>query len=539
MPTEVPLTRAALKEELREELKTQLQDFRNELLAELSKRALERPAGQPIKQQEPQAQAETSRDVLLKEGSGLKDGQISSRALHLDGDDDLVEESASGVEWLQIFIKGDIFAYGISLLLICNAVLIGVQANWVAQHGGYGHMPGIDVLNGIFFCVFLCELILRMVAFGLRDFFMGEDYVTNIFDFFLVTAQAGEIAGEAMSGDSVDTGFLRLLRVLRIVRIVRLARVVHLVVHLRSMISSVFASLKPLFWAVVLFGMVIYCVAVAMMETVNEYKNRHRDEHHPGLDAYFGDLLTTFISLWQCISGGIDWSEMAGPLGAHIGKWLEACFCFYVAFSMLAMMNVITGIFVENAQIYSQQDKDAYVVKHVLDLFQKADVGDDGEITWEIFREKLNTRELQELFAAVDVDVTDAESLFRLIDQDSKGSITADDLMTGWMRLRGPAKALDQSLLIREVSRISDLTSRQTQELVSALNSTRKMMSQSDKAQEALTEIQVVDDGDIGSIRLKRATMKTGAAARKSMRQSIKASNEYTALQQPLRSPAP
>lgn len=132
---------------------------------------------------------------------------------------------------------------------------------------------------------------------------------------------------------------------------------------------------------------------------------------------------------------------------------------------MLAMMNVITGIFVDNAKTYAQQDKDTFVVRHVLNLFKQSNLGESTAIDWIDFQAKLDTRELQELFAAVEVDVADARSLFKLIDTDNSGSVTPEELMRGWLRLQGPAKALDLALLLRDCTRSFDSTQRQLHDL--------------------------------------------------------------------------
>lgn len=254
----------------------------------------------------------------------------------------------------------------------------------------------------------------------------------------------------------MNLGFLRILRTLRIIRIMRLARVLHLVVELRTMVASITASLKPLLWAMLLFSMLIYAVAVALTQTVNELRQGAR-KHDEELDKYFGNLGVAVLSLWECISGGIDWQDMAGPLIRNVSPLMGLFFAIYVAFSVLAMMNVITGIFVDNATTYAQQDKDMYVVKHVINLFKQGDLTSQGDITWKVFQQKLATRELQELFVAVDVDQADAESLFKLIDADESGAVTPEELIRGWIRLRGPAKALDLSLMIREMTRSTEV----------------------------------------------------------------------------------
>mmetsp|Transcript_59054 Transcript_59054/g.104967 ORF Transcript_59054/g.104967 Transcript_59054/m.104967 type:complete len:580 (-) Transcript_59054:57-1796(-) len=509
-----PVTKLILREELRQELKTHLEDFRKQLLEDLSSLPSSGDAGKfeaskadrssimsfsqgftsnvgariglqssdesgkPVNVKAELSAVATGRRASSKdkeEASEEVDRQnrASSRDLgvsSLVSQEDLAEEQRSCLR-LRAFLKGDIVSYFISSMVMLNAGLIGAQANYIAMHGTDTDMPGAVLLNHIFFVVFFTELILRIIAFGCKEFFIGPDFKWNIFDSCIVLLQASE---EVSIGSTagMQTSFLRILRIARIARIARLARVIHLFVELRTMISSIFASLKPLFWAALLFLMLIYGVAVALLDAVNEWRIQHEDtKRSEDLLLHFSDLGTTIMRLWQCISGGIDWREMSDPLVTDISPLMGVVFCAYVAFSMLAMMNVITGIFVDNATTYAQQDKDTYVVKHVLDLFKTTELNANGEITWEGFSEKLGSKELQELFAAVDVDVADAESLFRLIDTEENGAISADELMNGWMRLRGPAKALDQSLMFRELSRTTSYNQRLMRELKQMLTS--------------------------------------------------------------------
>jgi len=307
-------------------------------------------------------------------------------------------------------------------------------------------------------------VICRLVVHGLSDFFCGADWRWNIFDFLVVGLQWFEQLVDLVfsvdgHGTAVNFGFLRILRTLRVVRIMRLARVLHLVVELRTMVSSIVASLKPLFWATLLFSMLIYAVAVAMTQIANEYRSSNGADVQ--LERYFCNLGTATLALWECISGGMDWQDMAQPLIDDVSPMMAIAFSAYVAFSVLAMMNVITGIFVDNAKTYAQQDKDSYVVRHVLNLFKQSDLNEQNAIDWKVFQAKLDTRELQELFDAVEVNVADARSLFKLIDTDNSGSVSPDELMRGWIRLQGPAKALDLSLLLRESTRNFDSMHRQ------------------------------------------------------------------------------
>lgn len=397
------------------------------------------------------------------------------------------------------FLSGESFGYFITFLVVLNAILIGVETDYTARHRVGAVMPFSQPINRVFGCVFSVEVALKLVFFGCWQFFIGPDWRWNTFDFIVVSMQWLDECGHMMAGKDGNSGmsFLRVFRMMRIARIMRLARVIQFVVELRTMISSITASLKPLCWASVLFGMLIYMVAVVMTQMVND-RRVVNDDLSPSIEHYFSSLGVAVMSLWQCISGGMDWQDMAAPLSDEVSPLMGIMFTCYIAFSMLAMMNVITGIFVDNASQYAQQDRDAYVVKHVVNLFKKSELNAAGDLSWDTFATKLKTKELDEFFKAVDVDMSDARGLFNLVDADMDGNVSPEELMQGWVRLKGPAKALELSLLSREIITANELTSKQLGDMGSALNwlcqQTRKDDVADSKPQERPP---CIDDGNL------------------------------------------
>jgi len=356
------------------------------------------------------------------------------------------------IEWL----NSNAFNYIVSLLVFLNAIVIGAQTNYSAQHGGASSMPLADPINHAFCLIFTAEVCAKLYAYGCIHFFWQDgDWKWNCFDTVVVLLQWADYAAEQMPNHILQGGNLGMcLRMLRLARIMRLARVIHLMVELRSMVASIVACLRPLIWASVLFGMLVYGVAVTLTESANHFRADHSGEPVAALDLYFCSLGTAAITLWMCITGGIDWKNVADPLINDVSPLMGAFITAYVAFSVLAMMNVITGIFVENAAAFSREDKDNYVVSHVLNLFTKSALNEKDELTLEEFQRMLETRELRELFQAVDVDVNDAESLFRLLDVDETGTLSPSELLDGWIRLRGPSKALDLAVLMSDSARM-------------------------------------------------------------------------------------
>merc|ERR1719421_1251605 len=69
----------------------------------------------------------------------------------------------------------------------------------------------------------------------------------------------------------------------------------------------------------------------------------------------FGSMLVTLLTLYQSITGGMDWGDVAAPL-IEIHPVMGFFFATYIAFAVLCVLNVVTGVFVENANKIVQND---------------------------------------------------------------------------------------------------------------------------------------------------------------------------------------
>lgn len=163
---------------------------------------------------------------------------------------------------------------------------------------------------------------------------------------------------------------------------------------------------------------------------------------------YYGSLWASVQTLFQSVTGGIDWNEVLSPMTQSISPFLAPVFMLYIAFAVLAMLNIVTGVFVESALISAKADKDICMVSNMRELFTRCDCGLNGKMDWEQFEIQLDEPQIQEYFRAIDVDPSEARGVFQLLDIDDSGFITAEEFLSGSIRLRGSAKALDLALLI-------------------------------------------------------------------------------------------
>lgn len=157
------------------------------------------------------------------------------------------------------------------------------------------------------------------------------------------------------------------------------------------------------------------------------------------------------LSMFQAINGGVDWALIFEPLIDNITPWSAVVFTLYIAFSLLAMLNVVTGVFVESVLKSTKADKDLFLVNNARELFQNNDGSIQAAMTWDIFESKLGAPPMREFFRAIEVDPSEPKHLFALLDVDESGTVRADEFLSGCLRLRGPARSLDVALLIQDV----------------------------------------------------------------------------------------
>ena len=106
-----------------------------------------------------------------------------------------------------------------------------IIANIVVMTAGNDDIPiatsnTLTTLNTIFSYIFICELILKLMAYG-KDYFLSG---WNIFDFFVVSASVLDIilqfSGSSSGGTSAIAILPQIARIFRVMRITRLLRMV-------------------------------------------------------------------------------------------------------------------------------------------------------------------------------------------------------------------------------------------------------------------------------------------------------------------------
>jgi hypothetical protein len=136
-------------------------------------------------------------------------------------------------------------------------------------------------------------------------------------------------------------------------------------------------------------------------------------------------------------------------------------FLGFIAFSVIALLNVVTAVFVESTMERSQNDRELMTqneikaksefLKKMESVFEELDEDDDGEINLNELQDHMKDRRIGAYFGSLGVDVVQVGRLFQLLDTDSSGSIDKEEFMFGCLRLKGEAKSLDVAVLHAEM----------------------------------------------------------------------------------------
>jgi len=228
---------------------------------------------------------------------------------------------------------------------------------------------------------------------------------------------------------------------------------------------GVMHSVVPLLWALVFLGMLTLVFAVVLLHGVTTYLSgaAKGDRLAEALAVYFSSLPMTVLSMFMSVTGGVNWWEIGSVL-MDMSPFHACVFIVYVSVMILGVLNIITGIFVNDAIEMAQTDRDLMsqvhhqrtknIVGELRKLFHELDTDLSGKLTFSEFRRSLDDQKMLFCFAALGIEVSDAMSFFQLLDVDGTDEIEIEEFIVGCMNYRGLAKTVDVETLMREQKRL-------------------------------------------------------------------------------------
>lgn len=368
------------------------------------------------------------------------------------------------------FVHGTGFQVITCLMIVANVILIGVMADdqLKAAVDKTKESPAWEYLDLAFCIFFALELMLRVVSDRIV-FVLGSEWRWNLFDTVLVVLSVADaILNRITSLTLSNVTVARVLRFVRLIRVVRIVRAVRAFHNLRIVVFAIFESMLSLVWCLLVVGGLIYIFAILFLYGVTEHFSTAESagadpKLKDDLLHYYGSVPTSIGTLFMTISGGVDWQDVMLPLKA-VHWTYQPLFIFYVFLMVIGVLNVVMGAFVAATAEIANRDKDALVKAEIQQLqvytqriksfFQDADRDKSGMLSWGEFEEHLKVPTVSAYFRTLELDVSQAHALFRLLDNDASGEVGLDEFLAGCMRLKGQAKSLEVNMLLYENRRL-------------------------------------------------------------------------------------
>uniref|UniRef100_A0A8C4IT15 Voltage-dependent calcium channel alpha-1 subunit IQ domain-containing protein n=1 Tax=Dicentrarchus labrax TaxID=13489 RepID=A0A8C4IT15_DICLA len=257
------------------------------------------------------------------------------------------------------FVASPSFEYTVLIMIALNTVVLMMKY--------YSAPPAYDTvlkhLNTAFTVLFSLECILKIMAFGLINYFRDT---WNIFDFITVLGSITEI----ISVNTINMSFLKLFRAARLIKLLRQGYTI------RILLWTFVQSFKALPYVCLLIAMLFFIYAIIGMQVFGNIKlndESHINQHN-NFKTFFSALMLLFRSAtgesWQeimlsCLSG-----QECEPDPSIGGCGTDFAYCYFVSFiffSSFLMLNLFVAVIMDNFE-YLTRDS-SILGPHHLDEF--------------------------------------------------------------------------------------------------------------------------------------------------------------------------
>lgn len=364
------------------------------------------------------------------------------------------QEKALARNPLQRFFHSFLYETLSAVLVLLNAVFIGLQVEHFAE---YRAVAKWQYGGEVAFCtIFTLELVLRLASD--RNSLFRREKGWNLFDTIVVLLMLTEQALAGLSPSTSLRSQISVLRVLRLMRVLRLLKIIRIITffrELRMMVNSILACFTSLAWAMLVQGVMFYIFGISLTQGVLDYCEPYEIWGSPEgkhMRKYFGTLGRSTLSLFEAMAGGISWGELVDAI-VPLHDAYKCIFILYICLAIFAVANIVTAVFVESAVTNAQRDREAIIqeqmesnrvyLQNMQKIFHELDRDGDGNIAIHELRCAVKDERVVACLNAFGLDITDAHTLFVLLDRDQSGLIDTDEFLLGCLRLKGEAKNLD------------------------------------------------------------------------------------------------
>lgn len=240
-------------------------------------------------------------------------------------------------ERLTVLARSQRFHYLIIFLILFNAVILGLET-YPAVMARVGFI--LNLLDDIVLSIFVCELILYMYIYGIRNCLSDPWY---LFDAFIIFASFA-------SAESLSS-----LRALRVLRVLRLITKFH---NLRRVVTGMIAALPGIGSIITLLFILMYVGALISTNLFGK-----------DFPSDFGTLQSSLLTLFQIMLNDDTGNVIRTIMASHPYSW--AFFIGFIFVSTFIILNLFVAVIVDGIQNSDQHQKDEHDMKQNFESIKK------------------------------------------------------------------------------------------------------------------------------------------------------------------------
>ena len=260
--------------------------------------------------------------------------------------------------------------------------------------------------------------------------------------------------------------------------------------------SACVHSAEDLFWGSMLLFVVSAIFALFFVQFVTEYvaEATAHDEVVDQLRPYFSSIPRSILTSLMCVLGGVSWWEVEQHF-LEISWFLSGLFMIFIFTMLVAVLNVVTGVFVTEAVGRADADRDVAAALRnakrdalrakLISIFKDVDIDNSGEITAEELDEMLERDDIQALLSLVGIESLDHMRFFHALDVDGSGSVSLDEFLIGVSTLAGQSKQMDLIIFHSEMKTMLDALDEKHNQMAMLHSESLKMMGDMQKTSSA------------------------------------------------------
>ncbi|XP_015795896.2 voltage-dependent calcium channel type A subunit alpha-1 isoform X5 [Tetranychus urticae] len=242
------------------------------------------------------------------------------------------------------------FEYFIMILIVFNTLLLMMKYH----HADDTYLDVLSYMNELFTIFFLLECILKLVAFGCKNFFKDS---WNVFDFVTVVGSVIDAIvmefGSQLRSYQFNVGFLRLFRAARLIKLLRQGYTI------RILLWTFIQSFKALPYVCLLIAMLFFIYAIIGMQVFGNIRLNPETEYnrHNNFQTFIQSLMLLFRcatgEAWQAIMLACTKGRPCDP-GTKKNKpecgsiWSYAYFVSFIFFCSFLMLNLFIAVIMDN-----------------------------------------------------------------------------------------------------------------------------------------------------------------------------------------------